>query len=155
MSESDQVCSACGAKGSLELELASGTLACNQCGVVASNSMNEAFEFLGRVDEEDEYTNGRMYVSDKNNAWGGGLAASGVRAMGGRAGQWAAGVGEKRTMFHAKKKVSHTLFTLYCPLTDHALSTRLSLKPTSGSSDFYIVSTQSLAGTRQSPYSVV
>ena len=112
MSESDQVCSACGAKGSLELELASGTLACNQCGVVASNSMNEAFEFLGRVDEEDEYTNGRMYVSDKNNAWGGGLAASGVRAMGGRAGQWAAGVGEKRTMFHAKKKVSRTELSL-------------------------------------------
>ncbi|GAA6011516.1 hypothetical protein JCM11491_004671 [Sporobolomyces phaffii] len=101
-----EVCTACGAVDSLELELASGTLACTRCGTVSLESQTAAFEFLARVDDEDASTGGRVYVADRDQAWGGGIAASGVRALGGRASQWAADLGERRSMFHAKKKAS-------------------------------------------------
>jgi hypothetical protein len=112
MAEPQQlVCTSCGAVDSLELELASGTLACNKCGTVSNESSTASFEYLARVDEEDEYTNGRMYVSEKRDAWGGGTAAQGIRGLGGKATQWAAGVGERTGMFHARKMVSTILIT--------------------------------------------
>ncbi|GAA5947389.1 hypothetical protein JCM3765_001653 [Sporobolomyces pararoseus] len=104
MSELPRICTSCGAVDSLEHEPASGTLACNRCGTVSNESSTASFEFLARVDEEDEFANGRMYVSDKSTAWGGGTAANGIRGLGGRASQWAAGVGERTSMFHAKKQ---------------------------------------------------
>ncbi|GAA5996255.1 hypothetical protein JCM5350_000479 [Sporobolomyces pararoseus] len=104
MSEPQQVCNSCGAINSLEHEQASGTLACNRCGAVSNESSTASFEFLARVDEEDEFANGRTYVSERSNAWGGGTAASGIRGLGGRATQWASEVGERTRMFHAKKQ---------------------------------------------------
>lgn len=108
MTEPHQVCTSCGAVDSLELELATGTLACTRCGTVSNDSSTASFEFLARVDEEDAFTGGRTQVNEKGEAWGGGIGASGMRALGGKASQWAAGVGERRAMFHAKKKVSQS-----------------------------------------------
>lgn len=106
-SQPGTACASCGAVDTLELDLASGTLACTRCGTVSSESSTAAFEFLARVDEEDEFANGRTFVSDKAVAWAGGIGASGVRALGGRAVQWASGIGERRGIFHAQKKASN------------------------------------------------
>ncbi|GAA5931503.1 cyclin family protein [Sporobolomyces koalae] len=103
MSDPQAVCQSCGGIGTLVLEVASGTLACERCGTVSNDSSTATFEFLARVDEEDEFANGRTYVSESRTAWAGGVAASRVRALGGRGSQWAQSIGETTAMFHSKK----------------------------------------------------
>ncbi|GAA5904080.1 uncharacterized protein JCM6883_002075 [Sporobolomyces salmoneus] len=102
-----QVCPSCEAHNTLELDHASGTLACTRCGTVSTESSTAVFEFLARVDEEDEFANGRVYVSDRATAARGGIAANGIRGLGGKATQYAAGIGERASMYHAKKRKAH------------------------------------------------
>ncbi|GAA5978808.1 hypothetical protein JCM11641_003570 [Rhodosporidiobolus odoratus] len=91
-------CTACNTSNALENDVETGLLVCTLCGTVSSESASHSFEFLARVNEEDEFQNGRTYVGASQQAMGG------LGRMGGKAAAWAAGTGESKVLYHAKKK---------------------------------------------------
>ncbi|GAA5862144.1 hypothetical protein JCM8547_007754 [Rhodosporidiobolus lusitaniae] len=96
------VCASCGASGTLEYEPTLSALACTKCGTVSSASSSHAFEFLGRVNEEDDYQGGRTYLSGPFDEYGG-IGGAG-RGMGGKAAAWASKAGEYKKVYHSKKQ---------------------------------------------------
>lgn len=99
-------CASCHTSNSLEYTPETGVLACTVCGTVSSGSDSQAFEFLARVDEEDDFQNGRTYVASGAMVGEfGGVGAAQVRRQGGKSGVWARAAGEGAQMSQDKKQV--------------------------------------------------
>lgn len=99
-------CASCHTSNSLEYSPETGVLACTVCGTVSSSSASQSFEFLARVDEEDEFQNGRTYIGSGALAGEfGGVGAMQVRRQGGKSGAWARAAGEGAKNTHDKKQV--------------------------------------------------
>jgi hypothetical protein len=101
-------CTSCSAVGTLEYDSQLGALACTRCGTVSSSSSSYAYEFLGRVDAEDDYQNGRTYIGGNFDAFGG-IGGAGGR-NGGKA-AWASKAGDHKAVYHSKKQVRSLLLS--------------------------------------------
>ncbi|BGP38060.1 hypothetical protein JCM10449v2_001987 [Rhodotorula kratochvilovae] len=102
-------CASCGASDSLEYAPELGTLACTRCGTVSSSSATHAFEFLGRVDAEDDYQNGRTYVGAHGGAYGG-VGAMAARRAGAKVGSWTKGAEGGAGIYQAQKRTEAELY---------------------------------------------
>ncbi|BGO89712.1 hypothetical protein NBRC10512_004367 [Rhodotorula toruloides] len=104
-------CASCHTSNSLEYSPETGVLACTVCGTVSSSSASQSFEFLARVDEEDEFQNGRTYIGSGALAGEfGGVGAMQVRRQGGKSGAWARAAGEGAKNTHDKKQTDATKY---------------------------------------------
>ncbi|GAA5978026.1 hypothetical protein JCM10908_004199 [Rhodotorula pacifica] len=103
-------CESCGGVDTLEYSPELGTLACTRCGTVSTSSASHAFEYLARVDEEDQYQNGRHYISA--GALSGEYGALGAMQIGrgGRANNWARATGESRQIYQSQKRTESDRF---------------------------------------------
>ncbi|GAA6057639.1 hypothetical protein JCM3770_000276 [Rhodotorula araucariae] len=103
------VCASCHAVDSLEYAPELGTLACTRCGTVSTSSATHAFEFLGRVDAEDDYQNGRTFVGAHGGAYGG-VGAMAARRAGAKVGSWTKGAEGGAGIYQAQRRTEAELF---------------------------------------------